>query len=110
MKYVESITGVGWITAVLLVGTMAGGCRFKSAKEAASYLGLSVREKRSGKSVNGKSCLSKEGPAEIRKALYWPAVSASRYNPDVRSLYTRLLERGKTKMAAIGASMRKLVL
>jgi len=45
----------------------------------------------------------------VRKALYWPAVSACRYNPDVKALYTRLLERGKAKKAAIGAAMRKLV-
>jgi transposase len=109
VKLVESIDGIGWLTAVLLVGTMAGGNRFKSAKEAASYLGLSVRECKSGKSIRGKSRLSKEGPAEVRKALYWPAVTACRYNPDVEALYTRLLERGKAKMLAIGAAMRKLV-
>ena len=38
------------------------------------------------------------------------AVVATRYNPHIRALYERLLARGKAKMAALGAAMRKLVL
>ncbi len=37
------------------------------------------------------------------------AVVAVRYNPHVKALYDRLLVRGKSKMAALGAAMRKLV-
>ncbi len=38
-----------------------------------------------------------------------PAICASRYNPVLREFYQRLLERGKSKMAAVGAVMRKLL-
>jgi transposase len=37
------------------------------------------------------------------------ALVAIRYNPDVHALYQRLLKRGKAKMAALGAAMRKLL-
>jgi len=37
------------------------------------------------------------------------AVVAARYNPHVKDLYDRLLARGKSKMSALGAAMRKLV-
>lgn len=37
------------------------------------------------------------------------AVTAIHHNPHVRDLYTRLLERGKSKMSALCAAMRKLV-
>jgi transposase len=37
------------------------------------------------------------------------AVVATRYNPHVKAVYERLLARGKTKMSALGAAMRKLV-
>lgn len=37
------------------------------------------------------------------------AVVATRHNPHVKTLYERLLAKGKSKMAAIGAAMRKLV-
>ena len=53
--------------------------------------------------------LSKTGPAHLRAVLYMAAVVATRYNPHVKALYTRLQARGKCKMAAFGAAMRKLV-
>jgi transposase len=37
------------------------------------------------------------------------AITAVRYNPDVKALYERLLAKGKSKMSALGAAMRKLV-
>lgn len=37
------------------------------------------------------------------------AVVATRYNPHVKAVYDRLLARGKSKMSALGAAMRKLV-
>ena len=36
------------------------------------------------------------------------AIVACRCNPDVRTFYERLRERGKCKMPALGAAMRKL--
>lgn len=108
VKLLETIAGVGWITSVLLTAIMAGGARFKSAREAAAYVGLSVRENQSG-NFCGRSRLSKQGPPEIRKALYWPAITAIRHNPDVIDLYNRLTKRGKCNMVVIGAAMRKLV-
>ncbi len=38
VELLETIDGIGWITAVLLTAVMAGGSRFKSAREAASYV------------------------------------------------------------------------
>ena len=37
------------------------------------------------------------------------AVVAIRYNPDIKAQYERLTGRGKSKMSALGAAMRKLV-
>jgi transposase len=37
------------------------------------------------------------------------AVVATQYNPEIRRLYQRLIARGKSKMSALGAAMRKLV-
>ncbi|MDO9518709.1 MAG: IS110 family transposase, partial [Pseudohongiella sp.] len=46
---------------------------------------------------------------EIRAKLYLAAVVATKYNPDIRAQYLRLLKAGKRKMQAIGAAMRKLI-
>ena len=82
---------------------------FGSAEQLAAYLGLVPVERQSGSSVLGRARLSKAGPARIRAVLYMAAVVATRCNPHVKAVYERLLERGKSKMSALGAAMRKLV-
>ena len=52
---------------------------------------------------------TKAGPARVRAVLYMAAVVATKCNPRVKALYERLLARGKSKMSALGAAMRKLV-
>jgi transposase len=82
---------------------------FGSAEQLAAYLGLVPVERQSGSSVRGRARLSKAGPARVRAVLYMAAVVATRHNPHVKAVYERLLARGKSKMSAIGAAMRKLV-
>ena len=82
---------------------------FRKASQAAAFLGLVPVEYQSGTSVNKRPRLSKAGDARFRAALYMPAIVAIKCNPDVQALYQRLLDAGKSKMAAIGAAMRKLV-
>ena len=82
---------------------------FGSAEQLAAYLGLVTVERQSGSSVMGRAKLSKAGPARIRAVLYMAAVVATRCNPHVKAVYDRLLARGKSKMSALGAAMRKLV-
>jgi len=82
---------------------------FQSAEQLAAYLGLVPIERQSGSSVHGRPRLSKAGPARIRAVLYMAAIVATRHNPHIKTLYQRLQERGKTKMSALGAAMRKLV-
>ena len=82
---------------------------FGSAEQLAAYLGLVPIERQSGSSVLGRARLSKAGPARIRAVLYMAAVVATRCNPHVKAVYDRLLARGKSKMSALGAAMRKLV-
>jgi len=83
--------------------------RFQSAEQLAAYLGLVPVERQSGTSILGRPRLSKAGPARIRAVLYMAAIVGTRHNPHIKALYQRLQERGKTKMSALGAAMRKLV-
>lgn len=104
----QSIPGVGPQVGGNLLAVMHVHA-FKSAERLAAYLGLVPVERQSGSSVRGRARLSKAGPARIRAVLYMAAVTATRYNPHVKALYQRLLARGKSKMSALGAAMRKLV-
>lgn len=83
--------------------------QFQSAEQLAAYLGLVPVERQSGSSIQGRPRISKAGPARIRAVLYMAAIVGTQYNPHIKALYQRLQERGKTKMSALGAAMRKLV-
>ena len=52
---------------------------------------------------------AKTGPARLRKALYFPAIAAVRFNPVIHALSVRLRAAGKPKMVVLGAAMRKLI-
>lgn len=82
---------------------------FQSAEQLAAYLGLVPVERQSGTSLHARARLSKTGPARLRAILYMAAIVAARHNPHVKALYERLLAKGKSKMAALGAAMRKIV-
>jgi transposase len=103
----ETIPGVGARVSDHMTALLAGRT-FERAEQLAAYLGLVPVQWESGSSVHGRPRMSKAGPAHLRKLLYMPAVVASRYNPHIKALKERLIAKGKSKMAAIGAAMRKL--
>lgn len=106
-ELLQSIKGIGPVMSRELVYLFASK-RFKSARQAAAYLGLIPRLRESGV-LKGRTTLSKTGSARIRAKLYMAAVCASRHNPDILSQKQRLLKAGKVKMQALGAAMRKLI-
>jgi len=109
-ELLESIKGVGEITALWLLAELPDVSQFDKASDVASYAGLAPREKRSGTSIHGHTRISKAGNRYLRKALYMPALSAKRYNEPVKDLYERLIAKGKHPKSAIVACMRKLLL
>ncbi len=102
-----TIPGVGERVAQHMTALLTAH-HFETAEQLAAYLGLVPVEWLSGSSIKGRPHLSKAGPAHLRRLLYFPAIVASRHNAQVRAHYERLLERGKSKMSALGAAMRKL--
>ena len=109
-KLLQSIPGIGEITAWDMLAELPDVQEFGSAQSAAADAGLSPRQHQSGSSVKKPTHLSKRGNARLRKALYFPAVTALTWNPLVRSHYQRLIAQGKPKMVALAACMRKLLM
>jgi transposase len=104
-----SIPGIGEITASKLLGEIRDVCAFEDARQLAAYAGVTPRNFVSGTSVHKKSRMSKTGNANLRKALYMPAISAKHHNPIVRVFCDRLLKSGLRPKEVIGAAMRKLL-
>ena len=106
-ELLESIPGVGKRVSDHITALLAAR-NFERAEQLAAYLGLVPVQWESGSSVRGRPRMSKAGPAHLRKLLYMPALVAIQRNPHIKALYVRLTAKGKSKMAAIGAAMRKL--
>jgi len=104
-----SIPGVGAQTAATVIAELGDGAAFASARSVAAFAGLVPHHHDSGTSVHKRPRLSKLGNARLRRALYFPALTAMRHNAAVRVFATRLSEKGKAKMSVVGASMRKLL-
>jgi transposase len=104
-----SIPGIGAQTAAVLLSEIGRIEDYQNARQLAAHAGLTPCERSSGTSVHGKTRLSCTGNSRLRKALYMPAVVSMRHNPLLKAFSERLLDRGKAKMQAIGAIMRKLV-
>ena len=103
----DSIPGIGVVTAAKLLGENIQ--TFSSTRALAAYAGLNPQLGDSGSSVRRKPRLSKIGNSGLRKALYFPAISAKNHNPVIKAFCERLKERGKQTMVIIGAAMRKLL-
>ena len=108
-ELLTSIPGIADVTAARLLAEIPPLERFEGAPQLAAYAGLTPREHQSGSSVYRRSRLSKTGNAHLRHALYMPALVALRWNPTIQVFAARLRERGKHKMAIVGAIMRKLL-
>lgn len=106
---ITSIPGLGNTTAAKLLAYLGDVRRFKSAKALAAFIGVTPRLKESGSSVRGRSMISRSGHADIRHALYMPAMVALKYNPLIKTFGQRLKGEGLAPKAVIGASMHKLV-
>ena len=108
-RLLDSIPGIAQTTAALILSEVTGITQYRSARQVAAYAGLVPRERQSGSSVRGRTRLSKIGNARLRRALYFPAITALRCSSFFQSWAEGLQQRGKSKMSVICAVMRKLL-
>ena len=109
VKRMCSIPGMGQLTSVIILAETNGFELIRNKKQLTSYAGLDIKEKLSGTSVKGKPRISKKGNRHIRKSLHLPALSATKYSPIHRELYTRLVSKHGIKMKSLVAVQRKML-
>jgi transposase len=109
LALLTAIVGIGAVTAAKLLAEFAALDQYESAKAAAADTGVTPSHYESGTSVRRRPRMSKMGNANLRAALYWPAITAMRCCPAFKAFAERLAARGKPKKVIIGAVMRKLV-
>lgn len=102
-----SVKGIGAVTATNLIAELPELGELNS-KEIASLAGVAPFNRDSG-TLKGKRTIW-GGRASVRNALYMPTLVATKHNPKIKEFYDRLLSNGKSKMTALIACMRKLLI
>jgi len=108
-ELIISIPGIADKTAAVLLAEIGDIDNFDSPRQLAAYAGITPQNRQSGSSLNKPARISKQGNARLRTALYFPAISAKRWNPICHDFAQRLENKGKAKKAIIIAVMRKLL-
>ena len=101
-----SIPSFGFVTAVVLITCLAELGSI-SAKQSGMLAGLAPIADQSGTRDGARVIFG--GRPRLRRILYLAALSAARFNADMRAFYQRLRAAGKPPKAAIIAVARKLV-
>ena len=110
IEYITSIKGLGLITVATIIAETNGFELIRNIPQLVCYAGYDVVQKESGISVRGKSRISHKGNKHIRKALYFPAITAVRHEEFFTNFYDRLFNRQRIKMKSYVAVQRKLLI
>lgn len=102
-----SVPGISKVTAAILLAEMPE-LGTLDQRQAASLAGLAPHPRESGK-WKGKRFIS-GGRANLRQALYMPAIVAARFNADLKAKYDALIGARKPAKVAITAIMRRLLI
>lgn len=104
----RSHPGVGLLTSLAVVHTLAPVARFPRARHVAAYCGLDPRERSSG-DTQRFGHISKQGNRLLRFLLIEAAHNAIRGDADLRRFYFQLTAKKNSSIAVVAVA-RKLVL
>ena len=109
LTLLKSIPGMGNRTAIMLLVLTDGFSNFENARQLCCYTGITPTIRESGKSVRGKSRISKVGNSKLRNLLFMCSFTACKHNKACREIYERIIAKGKSKKLALIAVCNKLL-
>ena len=101
-----SVPGIGNVTAHTLIADLPELGQL-DRRCIAALVGVAPINRDSGQ-MRGRRTIA-GGRTKVRNALYMATLSAIRWNPIIRAHYKSLVERGRPKMVALVACMRRLL-
>lgn len=108
INLLKTFIGINDYSAIGLMLEIQSIHRFPAVKKLASFFGLHPVFKLSGDGGGGFH-MSKQGRKEPRRILFMVAIAAIKHNPLIGSIYKQRLEKGMTRMAAVGYCMHKIL-
>jgi transposase len=109
LELLTSINGIGKKSGSQIISELPDIKNFPTGRELSAYAGVTPRHFQSGTSGKTRTPMSKAGSSQLRKHLFFPAMSAMRYNPICKEFAARLKAQGKPQIVIIGAIMNKLL-
>ena len=108
--YVQSVDGVGIVTAVEMIVTTNEFENFIDAKKLACHCGVVPFKRESGTSIKGKASVSHKANKKMKRLLHLAALSAIKVKGEFKQYYERKKAEGKHAMSILNAIRNKLVL
>lgn len=108
-ELVESVPGIGMITALNVIISTDEFQRITEARKFACYAGVAPFESQSGTSKKGRPKVSKLANMTLKKLLHLAAMTAIQYCEEMKVFYHRKVAEGKNKMSVINAVRNKLI-
>lgn len=106
-KVLKQIKGIGDKTAIKILARVNFE-NFKKARQLVGFAGLAPKKWESGKSRK-KEIISRVGHADLRSALYFPAITSMTHDTEMAEYKKHLETQGKQKKVIICAIMAKLL-
>ena len=115
ISLLQTIRGIGFLSAVVLVAEMGDFSRFPSPRKLFAFFGMDPSVKDSGKFHGDQVHMSKRGSRLARRILHMAAINNLKVsrktgdpvNPVIHSYYAAKCS-GKKKKVAVGAVMHKI--
>ncbi|MGK7370985.1 MAG: IS110 family transposase [Candidatus Halalkalibacterium sp. M3_1C_030] len=109
-KIIDSVHGLGMISALTVVAETNGFAQIRSRKQLTRYAGYDIIQNQSGQR-EGRTKISKRGNSRIRAVMHMASLSVVQKEGPLQALYLRILRRNpKIKMKGYVAVQRKLLL
>lgn len=105
-KLLQKVAGIGRVAAATLIAELPELGQL-NRRQICALVGVAPYANDSGCSRGRRRIAG--GRFEVRRALYMATLTATRFNPEIRAFYERLVGAGKLKKVALIACMRKLI-
>jgi transposase len=104
-----SIRGIGFVTAIALLVATENFTRFADHRKFACYCGVAPFTHTSGSSIRGKTRVSHLANKKMKSLLTLAALTAIRYDADLKTKYEQKRKEGKPAMSVINIIRAKLI-
>lgn len=108
-ELLQSIPGIGKQTAVTFIAYTQAFTLFKTHRQFACFAGVAPFEYSSGSSVRGRTKVSHLANKKIKTILNMAALSAKKYDPQLKHYFDKKIAEGKNKMLVLNAIRCKII-